>query len=116
MIYAKTLNHAFDLRESLVYPDCFDIFNCWPGLCLRKRGATFVSIGLKILAGLGEKCVLTDRYGFCVTNFIEVENMTILDDDPLRLKLINRSNRDVIIPYGEILCQVMVLNIDMIGR
>lgn len=108
--------HAIDIRESMVYIDCYDIFNCWPGLCLRKKGITTVEIGLKVIAGLGEKCVITDRYGFCVTNYIEVENMAVEDDKPIKLKLINRTNRDIIIDHGEILCQVMVLNIDMIGR
>jgi dUTPase len=116
MIYAKTFGEAFDIRESMIFPDCFDIFNCWPGLCLPKKGTTVIELGLKIIAGLGEKCVLTDRYGYCVAHFIEVENKVVGDDYPLYIKLINRTNRDVMIPCGEILCQIMVLNIDMVGR
>ncbi len=116
MIYARTFYDAFDLRESMVYPNCFDIFNYWPGLCLEKRGSTVLELGIKVIAGLGEKCFLTDRYGFCVTHFIEVENKVVGDDLPIRVKLTNRTNRDIIIPHGEILCQIMVLGIDMVGR
>jgi dUTPase len=115
-MYAKTFPGAIDLRESFIYPDCYDIFNSWEGLRLRKRGTTVISLGIKVIAGLGEKCVLTDRYGACVTNFIEVENKVVGDDQPISVKLINRSNQDVVIKHGEILCQIMILSIDMVGR
>lgn len=116
MIFAKTFYDAYDMRESIVYPNCFDIFNYWPSLCIRKHGSTTLEIGLKVIAGLGEKCFLIDRYGFCVTNFIEVENMEVGDDKPIMVKMTNRTNRDIFIPRGEILCQIMVLGIDMVGR
>lgn len=116
MLYAKVWQSAIDLRESMVYPDCYDIFNCWEGLRLRKKGITNIAIGLKIVAGLGEMCLLTDRYGFCVTHYVEVENKVVYDDFPIGLKLINRTNEDILVPYGEILCQIMIMNVDMVGR
>jgi dUTPase len=116
MIYSKLFNDTIDLRESLVYPDCYDIFNSWPNLRLRKNGATTIELGVKVIAGLGEKCVMTDRYGYCVTNGIHVENKVVADDLPIFVKLINRTNSDVFIPHGEILCQIMVFTIDMVGR
>jgi dUTPase len=51
-----------------------------------------------------------------VTNFIEVENKVVGDDQPISVKLINRSNQDVVIKHGEILCQIMILSIEMVGR
>jgi len=116
MMYKKLWNECIDLRESMVYPDCYDIFNCWAGLCVRKNGTTTVATGLKVIAGLGEKMVVTDRYGFCVTNQLEVENIKLTDDDTIDLKLINRTNKDVMIPYGAILCQVMLIPLEMVGR
>jgi dUTPase len=115
-MYKKLWNECIDLRESMVYPDCYDIFNCWAGLCVRKNGTTVVATGLKVLAGLGEKLVVTDRYGFCVTHQLEVQNAKLNDDDDIQLKIINRTNKDVMIPYGAILCQVMLIPLEMIGR
>ena len=116
MMYKKLWNECIDLRESMVYPDCYDIFNCWAGLCIRKSGSTTINTGLKVIAGLGEKLVLTDRYGFCVTSGMEIENKEVVDDDDVLLKIINRTNKDVIVPYGVILCQIMLLPIEMVGR
>ena len=115
-MYQKLWNECIDLRESMVYPDTYDIFNCWTGLCVRKNGATTVQTGLRAIAGLGEKLVVTDRYGFCVTHQLEVENMQVIDDEDIQLKLINRTNKDIVIPYGAILCQIMMLQIEMVGR
>jgi dUTPase len=116
MLYAKTRDECFDLRESMIYPNCYDIFNEWSELRIKKHGVTVLCTGIKIIADLGERCLLTDRYGFCVTHHVEVQNVRLRDDECIGLKLINRTNRDVIVPYGEIIAQVMTIPIDMIGR
>lgn len=117
MMFARASDDTIDLRQSLVYPNCYDIFNHFEGgLRIRRNGVTHLCTGLKIIADLGESCVLTDRYGYCVANHVEVQNMKLIDDDCIRLKLINRTNKDVIVPYGEILAQVMIFPIEMVGR
>lgn len=116
MMYAKTNDETIDLRESMVYPNCYDIFNQFDNLRIRRFGITSICTGLKVIADLGERCVLTDRYGFCVSHHVEVQNVGLDDDECIQLKLINRTNKDVIIPYGEIVAQIMILPTEMVGR
>jgi hypothetical protein len=47
---------------------------------------------------------------------VEVQNVGLDDDECIQLKLINRTNKDVIIPYGEIVAQIMILPTEMVGR
>lgn len=115
-MYAKTRDEVIDLRESMIYPNCYDLFNGYDNLRVRRNGITVICTGIKVVAELGERCLLTDRYGFCVGNHVEVQNARLNDDECIKLKMINRSNKDVIVPYGVILAQVMVLPIEMVGR
>jgi dUTPase len=116
MLYAKEADDVMDIRESMVFPNCYDIFNQYENLVVRRLGTTVVNSKLRVVAELGEKCILTDRYGFCVTNHVEVQNVRLVDNQSIWIKLINRSNRNIIIPLGEIIAQIMLLPIDMVGR
>lgn len=116
MLFSKLWSGSIDVKESMVFPDCYDVFNSYTDLFIEKNGVTTINLGITILSGLGEKCVLMDRYGYTVSHQIELENMALDDDTPVCAKFINRTNRDVIVPLGEILCQIMVFNIDMVGR
>jgi len=116
MMFVKVNSETLDLMESMIYPNCYDLFNQFKDLRIRRNGVSTLCSGIKVNADLGERCVLTDRYGFCVSNHVEVQNVGLCNDQCIVLKFINRTNKDVIIPYGEIVAQIMVLPIDMVGR
>lgn len=116
MLFVRVLKEGYDIKESMVYPDTYDCFNHWPELLVKKRNHIFIPLGIKTIAGLGERLVLTDRYGFCVSNGMEVRNQALMDDIPICIKITNNSSNDIIIPDGAILCQIMVLQMEMVGR
>jgi hypothetical protein len=116
MISRQTSLSALPPQQSIIYPNCYDVFNCWNDLVIRKNRFLQVSLGFKIFDDLGERCVLVDRYGFCVTNHLTVENMPIVNDIPIWCKITNNTNKDIHVPHGAILCQIMRLPIDMVGR
>lgn len=116
MLIRKVLGEEVIILKSIVYSNCYDIFNCRSDLKIIKNGVSYVALNFKILSDAEEQCLLVDRYGFCVTNKIELENMVIKDDVLVWVKLINRSNIDVRIPYGEIIGQIMCLPTDFVDR
>jgi dUTPase len=116
MLVEKVLPKSLDVLPSKIYPNCMDIFNMWENLYLEKGGSVVLPLGMKIVPGFGTRCVITDRYGFCAENRIYVENKAVRDNFPVCVKVVNQSGTDIVLPHGVILCQVMVIALEMVGR
>lgn len=108
MQFVRVLSQTYDFFPSLLYENTFDIFNCWSNLVIRKRSHLYIPIGFKFVLGGDEGLIIVDRYGFCVENRLEVQNVVIQHDNPVCIKITNNSSEDVFIPQRKILCQIMV--------
>jgi hypothetical protein len=115
MLFEKMVPDVLEMRESMIYPECWDVFNQMD-VVVKADFTTVLNTRLRVFRELGENLFVTNRYGFCVAHGVEVENYAVEHMQVLKLMLVNRTGLDILMPFGAIVAQIVLMPNELVGR